>query len=332
MKYLGIFLIVAFTYFVSVLAGPTPSVYLKDSNYEYYTQEGFKECYVTGLTDKSKKAKKLTFDPSVTDGRTGISYYVGGLMADLSECVATKIEIPSTLRSSFSISENVLKNAKKLRDLKVETTKDVYVYDDTFTGVNTNIKIYGKGVKKMVMNYAKKLLQYNYPDLIQDYSKLSEYDARITLYNIAKIFQSYKLDINMKYGNNGAVAFFLKQGSTLGISRAARYLAIASGFKESDIIVAGDDIQHGFCLVRFNRKWYVYDVVKGSFNDREPWSFFQTINNYMEHTLNPYYGRLYKSDVNTFVKYNGYIGYTGEVSTEKENLKQWLSKNNKGTL
>jgi len=333
MKSLGILFVLACSYFVSVIAGPTPSVYINDSNYEYYAQEGFKECYVTMLTSKAKSASKLTFEPQVTDSRTGVKYYVGGLMADLTGSVASTIEIPSSFRSTFSISDNVLKNAKNLKNLKVESTKGVYVYDNTFTGVNKNINIYGKGVDQMVSDYAKKYLQNNYPEFIQDYSKLSEYDTRISLYNIAKIVnKNFKFNINMTNGDNGAVAFLLKEGSTLGLSRAARYLAIASGFNQNDIIVAGDDIQHGFCLVRFDNKWYVYDVVKGSYNDREPWSFFQTMDDYVNHTLNPYYGRLYKSDINTFVKFNRKYGYSGESYPEKENLKQWLSNNRKGSL
>ncbi|OUM62058.1 hypothetical protein PIROE2DRAFT_62141 [Piromyces sp. E2] len=218
MKSIGIFFVLACSYIVSVLAGPTPSVYMEDSNYEYYAQEGFTSCYVTKLTSKAKSAKTLTFDPYVTDKRTGTRYYVGGLMADLTDSVATKIEIPSSLRSSFSISENVLKNAKKLTSLKVESTKGVYVYDNTFTDVNKDINIYGKGVNQMVTDYVNDYLKYNYPDLIQNYSKLSEYDARINLYNIAKIInRNFKFNINMANGDNGAVAFLLKEGSTVGL-------------------------------------------------------------------------------------------------------------------
>ncbi|ORX49617.1 hypothetical protein BCR36DRAFT_583698 [Piromyces finnis] len=334
MKYLGIYLVVAISYLVTVLAGPAPSVYINDKNYEYYAQQGFTECYVTSLTSLAKKSSKLTFEPYVTDSKTGIKYNVGGLMADLTGSVATTIEVPSTLRSSFSISDNILKTAKKLKSVRIASTKDVNVFDNTFNGVSTDINIYGKGVDKMLRNYAKKFLQYNYPDLITDYSKLSEYDTRIYLYNVAKIVKDFKIDLAMKYGDNGAVALFLKQGTTLGISRAVRYLAIASGYSESKIIVAGDDIQHGFCLVKLNSSWYVYDAVKGYYNDRSPWSFFQTMNGYINGTLNPYYGRLYKSDVNTFVKYNAIVGCKEESFSgyEKENLVQWLSKNNKGNL
>jgi len=331
MKSLGIFFTLAFTYLVSVLAGPPPPVYIEDKNYEYYAQEGFTSCYVTKLTSRANRLSKLTFEPSVT--KNGVKYYVGGLMADLSKSRASTIEIPSTLESHFSISENVLKTAKNLKELKVESYYDVYTYENTFTGVNTDINISGRGVDRMAINYYTNYLKDNYPDLIQDYHNLSEYDTRINLYNIAKIIKNnFVFDTNMAHGDNGAVALFLKRGNTIGLNRVARYLAIASGFSQNNIVVAGDDIQHGFCLVKLNKVWYVFDAVKGSFNDREPWSFFQTMDGYIKRTLNPYYGRLYQADVNTFVKYNSKYGYSNECYPEKQNLMKWLPLNDYYTL
>jgi len=331
MKSIGIYIVLVCSYIITVLAGPTPSVYFSDNLFQYYTQEGFKECYINGLTATAKKASTLTINAYATDPNTGIRYNVGGIMADLTGSAVTKIEIPSSIRKNFSISDYVLKNAKKLKELKVES-QYVSVYENSFTGVNTDINIYGKGVSRMVANYAKKILENSDPDFFQDYYSISDYDTRIYLFNIAKIVRDYKLDLTTKYGDNGAVALLLKQGSTLGLSRALRYLVVASGFNENRIIVAGDDIQHGFNLVRFDNYWYVYDAVKGTYDERSPWSFFQTMDNYCQHTLNPYYGRLYKSDVNTFVKYNGKIGYANETSPEKVNLKSWLSSNQMGVL
>jgi len=331
MKSIGIFFVLVCSYILNVLAGPTPSVYFSDDLFNYYTQEGFKECFIEGLSATANKAATLTIRPYATDPRTGIQYNVGGIYANLSNSVATRIEIPYSVRKNFYIQDNILKNAKRLRELKVESLY-VTVYENTFTGVNTDINIYGSGVTNMVNKYAKRYLQDKYPDLIQDYYSLSEYDTRIYLYNIAKIVRGYKLNTGMKYGDNGAVALLLRQGSTLGLSRAARSLVVASGLNDARIIVAGDNIQHGFDLVRFGNYWYVYDPVKGTFDDRSPWSFFQTIDNYCQHTLNPYYGRLYKSDVNTFVKYNAKIGFANETSPEKVNLKSWLSSNQMGVL
>jgi len=325
MKFFGAFVFVTLLNLVSVKAGPTPSVYLNDSYFNYYAQEEFTECYITGLTSKAKNTRSLTITSSVKDQSTGKRYNVGGLMADLTGAKATKITIPSGHPCSFSIYDNVLKNAKYLKELKIATSKEIYVYDNTFTGVNQDIDITGKGVNNMVKRYTKKYLQENLPEFIQNYSNLSEYDTRISLYNIAKIVKDYQINLSMAHGDNGAVALFLKQGSTLGINRAAYYFALASGFPEKDIIVAGDNLQHGFCLVNFNRKWYVYDAAKGHYNDREPWSFFQNINDYMEHTLNPYYGRLFKSDLNSFVVYRAKYGYSGEANPEKENYYSFWS-------
>jgi len=317
MKFFGALAFVSLLNLASVIAGPTPSIYLSDKNFDYYTQEGFKDCYITGLKSQAKRTKYLNIPATVKDETTGISYCVGSLMADLSEAKVTKLTIPSGHPCGFSISENVLKNAKYLKELKLSTSNDVYVYENTFTGVNEDIDITGKGVDKMVKYYTDYQLKYNIQGLTTNYSGLSEYDTRIHLYNIAKIVKDYKINLAMAHGDNGAVALFLKQGTPLSINRAAYYYALASGFPEKDIIVAGDDIQHGFCLVRFDRKWYVYDAAKGHYNDREPWSFFQTIDDYMNNTLNPYYGRLYKSDLNSFVVYHAKYGYSGEANPEK---------------
>ncbi|KAL6625194.1 hypothetical protein LY90DRAFT_510228 [Neocallimastix californiae] len=335
MKCLGTFFVFVLLNLVTVFAGPPPHEYFQDNDYEYFTQEdGSNQCYITNVINK--KATTLYINPYVY--HNGKQLDIMALAGGLADCAVTKIVIPHYIYHYFSIWGNVLSDAKNLKELQINSLNEVGFFDDTFKGVNGNLQIHGQGVDNAMKRYAKQFLQDNYPDLIKNWSREATYQKQCGLYQIAKIVnKQYAYTTSTASADNGASALVLKQGSTLGLARVVRTLAIAAGFSENDILVGGDDVYHGFNYVKFSGKWYILDSVKTYFSDRDMCtpSVFQTSDAFIKGTLNPFYGRLYQGSSDNFVIYHGKYGCPNENPSPnpvKENFKKWLSKNNKGTL
>eukprot|EP00833_Pecoramyces_ruminatium_P007048 jgi/Orpsp1_1/1181080/evm.model.c7180000075779.1 len=182
MKFLGSFIILGLLNLMAVFAGPPPHATIKDFNFEYYIQyDGNYQATVTNVLNK--KATTLTFNPYVL--HQGEQYKVVGISSGLSGCAVTKLVIPHYIYNIFSISDNVLKEAKNLKELQINSLNDVIFYDNTFNGVNENLQIHGQGVDKAMTAYAKKLLQEHLPDVIKDYRYENLYSKTTGLYKIA---------------------------------------------------------------------------------------------------------------------------------------------------
>eukprot|EP00833_Pecoramyces_ruminatium_P015550 jgi/Orpsp1_1/1189582/evm.model.d7180000073038.1 len=327
MKFLGSFIILAILNLVSVLAGPPRSETIKDDQFKYHIQyDGNHIAYITDVIDKN--ADTLTIPNYVV--HKGETYYVHALAGGLTNSYVTKLEIPFYVYHYFSIWGNVLKEAKYLKELKIDCFYDVEFFEDTFNGVNPNIQIYGQGVDKAMMSYAKKILQNNYPDLIRDYSNVSDYDKKCALYQIAKIVnKTFGYNTNIAYPHNGAVALAVKQGSTRGLARVVRIFAIAAGYNQDEILVGGDGSYLDFNYVKFNGRFYVLDAVKTKYNDRDlcSTSVIQTSSRFNEKVLKPFYGS--KVSTSKWVLYNQKYGFPNDYADpEVENFVKWCSKHN----
>jgi len=332
MKFLGSFLVLALLNLITVFAGPPPHDYIKDSNFEYYIQyDGNNQAYITNVLNK--RATTLNINSYVY--HNNVKYSVMALAGGLTNCAVTKLVIPKNVNHSFSIWDNVLKDAKNLKELSIQTTSDVTFYDDTFTGVSENLQITGNGVANTIKKAAKQYLRDNYPDLIRDYSRTSSYEKKCAFYQIAKIVNknwSYYMSAYGGAGSNGASAFFLRKGSTYGLARVTRYLAVAANLSEFEIQIGGY-VNHGVAYVYITGGWHVLDVARHYFDPRASCESdaFSTLNSYAS-SIGGYYGKGVKVNPSEFLIYNTKYGYPNDYANpEKESFINWVSKNGRGT-
>jgi len=334
MKFLGSFIVLALLNLVSVFAGPPPHEYIKDSDFEYFIQyDGSNQAYITNVLNK--RATTLYINPYVY--YNNVKYDVVALTGGLTDSAVTKLVIPHYIYNDFSVWGNVLGAAKKLKEIQINSLNNVYFYEDSFAGVNENVQIHGQGVDNTIKLNAKRFLRDNYPELIRDYSRTSGAEKRCAFYQIARIVNknwTYYKEAHGGRGSNGVSTFFLRRGSMHGLARVNRYLAVAAGLSEFSIQVGGDGINYGFNYVAVSGGWKILDPASGDFSSATCTdNAFITIKNYAAST-NGYYGRLYKSDPDSYVIFNGKYACPNENISplpESENFKQWVAKNGRGT-
>lgn len=332
MKFLGSFLVIALLNLIAVFAGPPPHDYVVEGDYEYFIQyDGSNQAYITNVLNK--KATTLYINPYFY--HNNVKYDVMALTGGLTNTAVTKLVIPHYIYHDFSIWDNVLKEAKHLKELSIQSLNNVTFYENTFTGCSENLQITGQGVENTIKKAAKQYLRDNYPDLIRDYSRTSSYEKKCAFYQIAKIVNKnwkYYMSAYGDVGSNGASTFFLKKGSMYGLARVTRYLAVAANLSEFEIQVGGY-VNHGVNFVYITGGWHVLDVARTYFDPRASCEsdVFSTLKSYAS-SIGGYYGKGVKVNPSEFVVYHTEIGFPTEYANpEKESFQTWVSQKGRGT-
>eukprot|EP00833_Pecoramyces_ruminatium_P007976 jgi/Orpsp1_1/1182008/evm.model.c7180000079509.1 len=335
MKFLGnffSFIIIGCLNLIVVLAEEIPeSRYIRDSDFEYYIQyDGYNMAVVTNVLNKMDET--LSFNPYVF--HDGEQYDVIGIVSGLKDCAVTKLIIPHYIYNTFSVDNNVLREAKYLKELQINSLSDVLFFENTFNGVNPNLQIHGQGVDKALSAYARRLVEIYLSDTIMDYKKENFLNKAAGLYKIARYVQkNFQYTSKTESASNGASVLFLKQGDSIGRARVIRLLALAAGYPEEELLVGGDGGSQGFNYVLLpHQEWYIVDNYFYQYNDEYiDYDFYLNVNTYLSISNNR------RGDSDNFVLYNFKYGcpHEGPLDNsipEKENFKKWLTKNKKGTL
>lgn len=330
MKCLGTFIVLAILNLVAVLAGPPPTVYVKDGDFQYSIPNGVD--FAVSFNPLNKKAKVLTVKPYIT--YNGRRYYTRYFNGQLEGSAVERIIFPSSIKNEITMTG--FETAKNLKVIQVDTPY-ARIYNSYGEYVDRNVLIEGKGVEGMMLQFAKEYLQENYIEFPQ-YDPRDIYRRKCSLYTIGKLIKLNFEYTGGKYDNNcdsGIHTLIYKSGSSLGFARAFRILATAAGYDKSVIRVGGDDMMFGWNYVEFNRKWYILDIYKAYFDPRDLCNdnVFETDSNAHVAANNSFYGKGVRLNNDVCVIYHGMFGYEGEVSDPKqENFKSWLKKHNLGTL
>ncbi|ORX63990.1 hypothetical protein BCR32DRAFT_330730 [Anaeromyces robustus] len=332
MKCLGSFILLALLNLLTVFAGPPPSVYVKDASFEYYIMlDSSNVAYITNVLNKN--VKTITVNPYVY--YNGQRYTVSAFASGVADSAVEKIIVPSYLNHYFSIWNSVFSEGKKLKTLQIDAT-NVEIFEDSAKDASSELQIQGKGVDNMIMKYAKKYLESHNISIDENIRYASDYEKKCALYKIAKLVnKNFTYTLNMANPNNGAVALLLGKGSSLGLARVVRILALASGYEQIDIRVGGDNIYQGWNYAKFGTSWYILDSVHSEFKDRDTCStsVFQCSEQFIKGVLNPYYGRLYQGSVDNFIIFHDLYGYPNEVyDATPDNFLIWLQRNRQGAL
>jgi len=316
MKFFGSFIVLALINLVTVFAGPPPNVYKKDSTFEYWLSSG--NAYIMDVVNSGLSS--VTIPPYVTFD--GVRYPVTQLLNVYTNTNNLKtITVNNNFDHDFTFSNFGLQKVKSLRNIVVNS-KRVKAIDDAFAGLSDNLNIYGSGVSNMMASYAKSWLFYHNIDSIVLNSTTPLYKRQNKLYEVARaVAREFSYYSNIAYPNNGAVTLALKKGGSLGIARAFRILAMAAGFDYNDIHVISDNKYYSWNTVKFDNRWYNYDILYNPNMTYDDATFNTRV-------LKPKYGSL--TNTSNWIIYIGQYGYSGESPSGSENFTNWLIRNRLG--
>jgi len=213
---------------------------------------------LTGLRKNPTTAKSITIPAYVYV--EGIKFRVEGTLDHTfsgENCPFETIYVSSNVES-FHFDHYSFTNCKKL--------KYVYLYNDKITAeatafkdVNKDVVFYSKGTKSFVNNSIDRLVNsLSIPK--KNYSSLSSDKQMENLFNIAKIVSSYLRTSNIKDSGSVAVNILTKFATRDGYARLFRFLAIASGFPQNNILVGGDNNGHYWNYIKIGSYWYNVDI------------------------------------------------------------------------
>jgi len=322
MKFLGSFILLAILNIVSVFAGPQPPIYTSDGVFEYYINSDIAHI----IRVHNLYAKELVVTPYAY--YNGKRYNVHDISSGLTGSRVEKITIHESIQHEFSLGGSIFNEAKYLKTIQVDAP-NVYFYDPKYNGIKRNVVLQGKGVEKMALRFAKNFLKEEYNINTRSYSySTSDYQRMQHLYELGRdIKPDFSYNTNVSNADSGIHTLIYKSGSTLGIARAFRILALAMGFGVNDVCVAGDNRYFSWNIINLHHTWVHYDIVHTKFRTGQgDVSVFYNDDDFISRVLTPAYGSSNGINKNNFVVYLANYGYPGEVSgSTTKNYLQWLA-------
>eukprot|EP00833_Pecoramyces_ruminatium_P003139 jgi/Orpsp1_1/1177171/evm.model.c7180000060449.2 len=329
MKCLGTFIVLAILNLIGVLAGPPQNIYINSGDFEYYIPGGTD--FVIANKPLKNTAKKLTVRPYVIYNNK--RYYTKYFSAYFRDSDVERIVFPSSIKKEIFLGSG-FETAKKLKAIQIDTPY-ARIGTDYADKVDINVAIEGKGVEGMMFEYAREMLKQKNISLTK-YNANNYYQMRCNLLKVAKYMNdNFNYKYSCRYNENcdsGTHTLLYKKGGEYGFARAFRILAIAAGYDRNAVQVGGDNMMFAFNYLEFNKKWYLIEVHGHEYKNGESCNnIFNGSDLVTSH--NGYYGKGVSLTDDVLTIYHDMFGYEGEVSEPKqENFKQWLKKNNKGTL
>jgi len=313
MKFFGSFIVLALINIASVFAGPPPNVYKKDSTFEYWLSSG--NAYIMDVVNTG--VSNVIIPPYVTFD--GIRYPVTQILGCSTNKKFQSITVNDNFDHDFSFGSFALQYTTSIKNIIIKS-KRVKASDNAFYGLGNYLNISGAGVDNMMLSYAKSWLFYQNIDPIRGY--VSDANKKSKLIEIARaVNKEFSYYSNISNSDNGAVALALKKGSSLGISRAFRIIALAAGFNYNDVHVISDNKYYSWNTINLSGRWYNLDVIKVV-------NTFYGDSAFNNKVLKPLYGSL--TNTSNWIIYIGQYGYSGERPTGTENFTSWLVRNRQG--
>jgi len=241
--------------------------------------------------------------------------------------------------NSILIKKNAFSGVKGLKEFHI-INKNVDVEIGGFSGVGTLVQFQGEGIPNTVNRYCEKLLkQWNLP-VGMNYNYVDDKVKKQDLFTLGKNMQStFGIYDKIAYPDNAANVAFIGSGSSNGLSRLYRIMAIVMGISYEDVLTGCDNMHYCWNYVKVNgynentKKWHVYDIqdpiYKTTVFDN---SSFQKERTFLN-TLKRYYGNTTTIDPHKFIVLNNRYNYPYEdrvTNFNTENFDDWLKRTNGG--
>jgi len=229
-----------------------------------------------------------------------------------------------------------VKNLKKF----VVTNKLVDAEIGAFRGIGTLVHFEGVGIENTVDRYSARLLKQWKLPVGKNYKYVDDDDKKHDLFTLGKQMQKqFGIYDKVAYPDNAANVCFIGSGSSNGLARLYRIMAMVMGISPNEVLTGCDNMHYCWNYVKVigfredKVKWHVFDI-QDPIRDYlvySPHSFKKE--SVFLSTLNKYYGNSVTIDPHKFIIFNNIYNYPNEsssYSTVNEKFDNWLKRNNAG--
>jgi len=332
MKCITSFFFVALTSVATVLARKEVGRYSNGYNYRLY--DDGKASLVGTYYDNIKEA---TIPAYIT--ANGRQYPV----SEVEEKVfngrnVAKITIDGN-NMGILIKKNAFSGVKGLREFNIYS-RYVDVEIGGFSGIGTLVQFQGSGIPNTVERYSEKLLkQWGLP-VGKNYKYVDDRNRKQDLFTLGKTMQkTFGIYDKIAYPDNAANVMFIGSGSSNGLTRLYRIMAMVMGFPSDEVLAGCDNMHYCWNYVKVNvyngnqKKWHVYDIQDPIYKTTTfDYGSFQKEFLFLN-TLKRYYGKSTTIDPHKFIIHNDRYNYPNESRynyLNSENFDDWLKRNNAG--
>ncbi|ORX88222.1 hypothetical protein BCR32DRAFT_273775 [Anaeromyces robustus] len=332
MKCLGSYIILTLLSIVSVFSAP-PSRYLERNveigDFKYHLYSDGKATIYKVLEDD---LEEVTIPGSIEYNH---KYY---LVNEIAAKTFTNKSIYKIIVDSSNTDLLIKKNAfYETRLCKEFAVYSQYVSAEIggFSGIGNYVQFLGAGIPHLVDTYSEKLLKkWNLP-VRKNYQYVKDSERNEELIKLGeKVQETFGHYDNAAYPNSVANVMFMGVGSSEGLSRLYRVIAITMGIPDDEVLAGGDNIHFSWNYVKINigkgKKWYILDIIKTT--EWNVYKGFTTDAKKVEY-LKSFYGEYYDIKASNFVIFNNRYNYPYESRYNynlTENFNSWLSRNNGG--
>ncbi|OUM67840.1 hypothetical protein PIROE2DRAFT_4651 [Piromyces sp. E2] len=250
-----------------------------------------------------------------------------------------KITIDSS-NNGLLIKKNAFYGVKNLRQFNIYSP---YVDAEIggFSGVGTLVQFQGSGIPNTVERYSEKLLkQWDLP-VRNNYKYITDDTMKRDLFRLGKEMQNkFGIYDKVAYPDNAANVCFIGSGSSNGLTRLYRIMAIVMGVPSDEVLAACDNMHYCWNYTKVvgfrddKIKWYVFDIQDKIQNNLyyNPHAFMKE-SAFIKNNLPKYYGKSVTIDPHKFIVHNTRYNYPNESKYDyknSENFDDWLERNNAG--
>lgn len=280
----------------------------------YQVSNSDKKATLVGLNGNEKFLSDANLRPTVMSG--GITYNVNQIGSNAFANTGVEVIFVNNDIQSLHFANNALSNAKKLRSVRLNVEK-VTADEGAFNNLSPLVDFEGVGARSLAIDISKKLLKsWNLP-IGQDFTAVSTYEFKKNLLTLAyNVKRNFKVDNNVANPNNAVNVLALKAGSSNGIARAYRILALTMGYQYNDVHVGGDGGDHSwnYVFITMNgspRTWYNLDIVNTDITNKYDVSFFRT-KEQQKNVLQQKYGYSQYLNTDNWIIFRNEYNYPGE--------------------
>ncbi|ORX54322.1 hypothetical protein BCR36DRAFT_581955 [Piromyces finnis] len=332
MKCISNFIILALVSVTTVFCAPTKVASIISDRLTYNLYNNGKASLVKAPYGS---LTEITIPGSVSFN--GKRYLVNEIVANaFLDKEVNKITIDSS-NTGIRINENAFYGIRNLKEFNINS-KYVEPEIGAFYNAGNNIYFKGSGIPSAVNRYSEKLLNKWDLPVGKNYKYVDDWDRMKEIFTLAKrIQETYNIYDKVADANSTTAAIFIGAGSSVGLSRVFRTIALVMGIPENEFLTGYDNIHVSWNYVKVDinkgKKWYVFDI-----QDKIGKNTLWNLSAFKEETklvatLKKFYGSGYTINPNDFVILNRRYVYQNESSNglkESENFNDWLKRTNGG--